>query len=333
MNEPRPVPPLRSALLAVAMVLVFAVAALGPAAAQSWPSRPVRILVPYAAGGNTDGNARVISAILSQAFGQQFVVDNRPGANGAIAAELVARSVPDGYTLFMAALPQIAIFPAMTKTTYDPVNDFAPICEVSVNPFVIVVNTKLMPVSTLAEFVSYIKARPGELVYASAGIGSLSQLSMVLFLKAAGLEMQHANYKGGAPALTDVVAGQVPTYFANLSEALPHADNPTVKLLAVSSKARAAQLPNVPTVSESGYPGFETITWNGLLGPARLPKDIIDKIATQIQKDITDPKLVERFHNYGVDPLGAGPNEFARQIKLDIAQWTEAVRISGAKLE
>src|SRR5258708_10604733 len=147
MNEPRPVPPLRSALLAVAMVLVFAVAALGPAAAQSWPSRPVRILVPYAAGGNTDGNARVISAILSQAFGQQFVVDNRPGANGAIAAELVARSVPDAYTLFMAELPQIPIFHAMTNTTYVPVNDFAPICEVAVNPFAIGVNTNLIPIT------------------------------------------------------------------------------------------------------------------------------------------------------------------------------------------
>ncbi len=321
-----------SSVLAAAALLVTALAA-APAGAQAWPNKPVKILVPYAPGGNTDGNARVIAATLSQAFGQQFLVDNRPGANGAIAAELVARSAPDGYTLFMAALPQIAIFPALTKTSYDPVADFTPINEVSVNPFVIVANTKLMPVKTLAEFVSYIKARPGQLVYASAGIGSLSQLSMVLFLKAAGLEMQHAAYKGGAPALTDVVAGQVPTYFANLSEALPHVDDPAVKLLAVSSKTRAAQLPDVPTVAESGYPGFETITWNGLLGPAQLPKDIVTKISTQIQKDINDPKLIERFHNYGVDPLGAGPEEFARQIKVDIAQWADAVRISGAKLE
>lgn len=331
---------MRKRIISAKFVLLLTVAtALVPllagreAAAQTWPTKPVKILVPYAPGGNTDGNARVIAATLSQAFGQQFLVDNRPGANGAIAAELVARAAPDGYTLFMAALPQIAIFPALTKTSYDPVKDFAPISEVSVNPFVIVVNTKLMPVKTLGEFVSYVKARPGQLVYASAGIGSLSQLSMVLFLKAAGLEMQHAAYKGGAPALTDVVAGQVPVYFANLSEALPHVDNPAVKLLAVSSKERAAQLPDVPTVAASGYPGFETITWNGLLGPAQLPKDIINKIATQIQKDIKDPKLIERFHNYGVDPLGAGPDEFARQIKVDIDQWAEAVRISGAKLE
>ncbi len=305
----------------------------GTATAETWPARPVKILVPYAPGGNTDGNARVIGAALTQAFGQQFLVDNRPGANGAIAAEIVARAAPDGYTLFMAALPQIAIFPALTKTNYDPVNDFTPISEVSVNPFVIVVNEKLMPVKTLADFVTYVKARPGQLVYASAGIGSLSQLSMVLFLKAAGLQMQHAAYKGGAPALTDVVAGQVPTYFANLSEALPHAQSDTVKLLAVSSKKRVAQLPDVPTVDESGYRGFETITWNGLLGPAHLPKEIADKISVQIQKDIKDPKLIERFAAYGVDPVGAGPDQFAKQIKADIAQWAEAVKISGAKLE
>jgi len=321
-------------LRSICALMALAATLFGTAArSETWPARPVKILVPYAPGGNTDGNARVISAALTQAFGQQFLVDNRPGANGAIAAELVARSAPDGYTLFMAALPQIAIFPALTKTSYDPVNDFTPINEVSVNPFVIVVNSKLMPVKSLAEFVSYIKARPGQLVYASAGIGSLSQLSMVLFLKAAGLEMQHAAYKGGAPALTDVVAGQVPTYFANLSEALPHSQSDTVKLLAVSSKKRVAQLPNVPTVAESGYPNFETITWNGLLGPARLPKEIVDKISAQVQKDIKDPKLIERFASYGVDPVGAGPDAFAKQIKADIAQWAEAVKISGAKLE
>jgi tripartite-type tricarboxylate transporter receptor subunit TctC len=320
-------------LSGLVLSLLACVAIADTAGAQSWPTKPVKIIVPYAAGGNTDGNARVIAATLTQAFSQQFLVDDRPGANGAIAAEIVARAAPDGYTLFMAALPQIAIFPAMTKTPYDPVKDFAPISEVSSNPFVIAVSSKLMPAKTLAEFVSYVKARPGQLAYASAGVGSLSQLSMVLFLKAAGLDMQHAAYKGGAPAMTDVVAGQVPVYFANLSEALPHAQNDAVKLLAVSSTKRTSQLPAVPTVAESGFAGFETITWNGLLGPAHLPVDIVDKIANQIKKDITDPKLIERFASYGVDPVGAGPAEFAKQIKTDIAQWAEAVRISGAKLE
>lgn len=196
--------------LLLSMFVALAVAGTGPTAAQTWPTKPVKIIVPYAAGGNTDGNARVIAVTLTQAFGQQFVVEDRPGANGAIAAELVARAAPDGYTLFMAALPQIAIFPAMTKTNYDPVKDFAPISEVSTNPFAIVVSTKLMPVQTLAEFVAYVKARPGQLTFASAGVGSLSHLSMVLFLKAAGLDMSHAAYKGGAPALTDVVGPNPP---------------------------------------------------------------------------------------------------------------------------
>lgn len=321
------------AMLAVLGLIGSGLIGSGPAAAQAWPTKPVKILVPYAPGGNTDGNARVIATTLTQAFGQQFVVDDRPGANGAIAAELVARAAPDGYTLFMAALPQIAIFPAMTKTAYDPVADFAPISEVSTNPFAIVVSAKLMPAKTLAEFVAYVKERPGQLAYSSAGIGSLSHLSMVLFLKAAGLEMSHVAYKGGAPALTDVVAGQVPAYFANLSEALPHAESDAVRILAVSSPQRAPQLPKVPTVADSGYPGFETLTWNGLLAPARTPRPIIDQIAAEIAKAVKDPKLIERFASYGVDPLGSGPDEFARQIKADIAQWTEAVRISGAKLE
>lgn len=321
--------------LSVLLVLCCAavIVAASPAGAQTWPTRPVKIFVPYAAGGNTDGNARLIAVALTKSLGQQFLVENRPGANGAIAAELVARAAPDGYTLFMSALPQIAIFPVMTKVGYDPIKDFAPVSNVSTNPFVIVVNTKLIPANSLADFVNYVKARPGQLTYASAGIGSLSQLSMVLFLKNAGLEMQHAPYKGGAPAITDVIAAQVPVYFANLSEALPHTKTDSVKLLAVSSLQRVPQLPDVPTVAEAGYKGFETLTWNGLLAPAKTPKPIIDKLAGEIQRAVKDPTMRERLNAYGVNPLGNSPEEFAAEIKSDVAKWTEAVRISGAKME
>ncbi len=313
--------------------LAAAVAWTLPADAQSWPVRPVKIIVPYPPGGNTDVNARVIGAALGQALGQQFIIDNRPGANGAIAAELAARAAPDGYTLFMAALPQIAIFPAMTKTSYDPVKDFTPISEVATNPFVIVTSTKLMPAKSLPEFVAYVKANQGKLAYASAGIGSLSQLSMILFLKRAGLEMTHVAYKGGAPAITDVVAGQVPVYFANISEAVPHAKDPAVRLLAVSSAKRTAAEPDLPTVAESGYPGFETVTWNGLLGPAHLPQPIVDKLSAEVARQVKDPEVIKRFAALGVDPLGNTPAEFAKQIKIDIAQWAEAVKASGAKVE
>lgn len=317
----------------VLLCVAAALAAAAPAAAQNWPTRTAKILVPYAAGGNTDGNARLIAAALSQSLGQQFIVENRPGANGAIASELVARATPDGYTLLMSALPQMAIFPAMTKVGYDPIKDFTPISAVSTNPFVIVVNTKLIPANTLADFVNYVKARPGQVTYASAGIGSLSHLSMVLFLKAAGLEMQHAPYKGGAPAVTDVIAGQIPVYFANLSEALPHTKTDSVKLLAVSTLQRVPQLPKVPSVAESGYPGFETLTWNGLLAPAKTPKPIVDKLAAEIQRAVKDPTMRERLDAYGVNPLGNSPQEFADEIKSDVAKWAEAVRISGAKME
>ncbi len=219
-----------------------------PSYSAEWPQRSVVIIVPFAAGGNTDSIARITGQRLGEEFGQQFVVENRGGAGGAIAAEAVARARPDGYTLFMAALPQIAILPAMRKTPYDPVKDFEPISIIATNPFVLVVN-KDFPAKTLAEFVSYVRARPNALSYSSAGVGSLNHLSMALFLKDAGLQMIHVPYKGNAPALADVIAGHIPAMFSNLSDALPQAAAGTIRFLAVSSPQRMPQVPDVPTVS------------------------------------------------------------------------------------
>jgi tripartite-type tricarboxylate transporter receptor subunit TctC len=303
---------------------------VGPIQSQSWPEKPVKIIVPFAAGGNTDGIARTIAQRLGETFGQQFVVENRTGAGGTIAAEVVARSPADGYTLLMAALPIIAIVPAMSKTRYDPMNDFAPISNVATNPFVLAVH-KDVPVKTLAEFVAYVRAQPQKLSYASAGIGSLNHLSMALFLKLADLEMIHVTYKGNAPALSDVVAGHVPAIFTNLSDALPQAAGGTIRLLAISSEQRVPQLSDVPTVSESGYPTFKTLTWNGLMAPAGTPKPIIDRIATEVRRAVKDPKLVERFASYGVDAVGSSSEQFAATIAADITLWAEAVKIAGVK--
>jgi tripartite-type tricarboxylate transporter receptor subunit TctC len=301
-----------------------------PAAAESWPAKPVRIVVPFAPGGNTDGIARLMSQRLGEALGQQFVVEDRPGANGQIAAETVARAPADGYTLFLAALPQIAVFPAMTKVSYDPVRDFAPVSLISTNPFLLMVHPDF-PVRSVAELVARARAA-GELIpYGSGGHASLTHIGMALFLKRAGIEMNHVPYKGGGPAMADFLAGHVPIYFGNLSEALPFATNGRVRMLGISSAARSPQLPEVPTIAEAGYPGFDVITWNGLFAPAGTPAPIVTRLATECAGATKD--LAQRFSDYGVNPRGVGLDQFAAIIAADIPKWAEIVRITGVALQ
>lgn len=316
----------RSVLAAAFLIAGF----ISSASAQDWPQRPVTLIVPFAAGGNTDGIARMTAQVLSDSFGKSFVVENRPGAGGAIAADAVAKAQPDGHTLFIAALPVMAIVPAINKVRFDPLKDFAPISNIATNPFVIVVN-KDLPVKTLAEFVDYVRARNGKLSYGSAGIGSLNHLSMALFLKQAGLDMTYVPYKGNAPALSDVVAGHIPAMFSNLSDALPQAAAGNVKMLAVSSDKRSPVAAQVPTVVKSGYPKFNVLTWNGLMAPAGTPKEIIDKIAQVIAKAVKEPKFAAQLAEYGVDPLGSTPDEYKAMLARDIAIWAEAVEIAGVK--
>lgn len=321
---------LRRALpVSLSLLLIISVV-VAPTPAQAWPQRPVIIIVPFAPGGNTDGIARITAQRLGETFGQQFVVENRAGAAGITAAETVARAEPNGYTLFMAALPVMAIAPAMTKTRFSPTKDFAPISGIGTNPFVLVVN-KDFPAGNLGEFIDHVRVRPNRLSYASAGVGSLNHLSMALFLKDAGLQMIHVAYKGNGPALSDVIAGHVPVMFANLSEVLAHGGGGSIRLLAVSSEKRVPQFAHLPTVRESGYPQFKTLTWNGLLAPAGTPRYIIDKIASELARAVEDPVFVERLSRYGVDPLGNSPEEFASMIASDIVLWGEALSVAGVK--
>ncbi|MBV8744216.1 MAG: tripartite tricarboxylate transporter substrate binding protein [Xanthobacteraceae bacterium] len=313
-----------------AFIALLAPGALNSAHSQTWPQRPVTVVVPFAAGGNTDGIGRSIAQWLSDRLGQQFVVENRAGAGGAIAAEMVAKAPADGYTLFVAALPQIAIVPAISQTRYDPVKDFAPISVVGTNPFVLAVN-KDVPVKSIPEFISYVRQAPQPLSYASAGIGSLNHLSMALLLKLAGIEMIHVPYKGNAPAISDVVAGHVPAIFTNLSDALPQAAAGSIRLIGVSSETRAPQIPDVPTVAEQGFPTFKTRTWNALMAPAKTDPAIIARVATEVAAAAKDPRFAEGLNHLGVDPLGNSPAEFAALIAADIPFWAEAVKIAGAK--
>ena len=300
------------------------------AEASGWPERPVKLIVPFAPGGNTDGIARLIGQYVGVKLGQSFIVENRLGAGGIVAADFVARSTHDGYTLMMAALPQIAILPVLQKTNYDPIKDFAPISNVASNPFCLVVNPQFGP-KTIQEFVEYVKARPGKVSYASGGTGSVSHLTMVLFLQKAGLEMIHVPYKGGAPAISDVLANQVPVYFGNLSEALPHAGQ-GLRPIAVSGSKRAAKLPTVPTIAESGYPGFRSETWNGIIAPAGTPDTVIQIMAREVQNAVKDKTILERFDTYGVDAIGSDPAEFARTIAEDVKQWRSVIEAADIKL-
>jgi tripartite-type tricarboxylate transporter receptor subunit TctC len=323
---------LAAGLLGICSVGLAILAPASDAQAQDWPQKPVRILVPYAAGGNSDSMARLTGQRLSEAFGQQFVVENRVGANGSIAGEAVARATPDGYTLLWGVQPALTIAPALAKVPYDVQKDFAPISVVGTNPFVLVVN-KDVPAKSVAEFVAWVKAQQGKLSYAEGSAGSLTHLSMALFLKRAGLEMTNVSYRGNAPALTDVIAGHLPTMFSNLSDALPHAQGGAIRILAVSSEARVPQIPDIPTVAELGYLGYKAVTWNGLLAPAATPKPILDKIAGELVKASKDPVFIDKLAKIGADPSGITPGQFAELIATDLNLWTEAVAIAGVKLQ
>ena len=301
-----------------------------PALSKQWPQKPVRVIVPFPPGGLTDGIARLMGQRLSESLGQLFVMENMGGAAGAIAAGTVARAPADGYTLFVGSLTQLAVVPALEDVSYDPVKDFAPVSNIASAPFIFMVNSSV-PAKTLKEFVDYVRAQPGRITYASAGIGSIAHLSMALFLKRAGIDMIHVPYKGGAPAITDLVGGHVAAYFGTRTDAVQQLDAAAIRLLAVSDEKRSIQFPDVPTVAESGYPGFRTITWNGLMAPAGTPKAIIDKLAGEVRRAVKDHAFVQSLANIGVDPIGDSPTEFAATIAADLPLWAEAVHIAGVK--
>jgi tripartite-type tricarboxylate transporter receptor subunit TctC len=305
-----------------------ALALLRPASAHTWPQRPVRIVVPFPAGGNSDGITRIVAQHLGAAFGQPFVVENRAGAGGAIGAEAVARSAPDGHTLLMATLGQTAIVPAVTKAAFDPLKDFVPISKVGTNPYVLVVH-RSVPVETLAEFLGYVRARPNAVTFAAAGTSDIIYLATMLLLRRAELAMVPVMYRGGAPALADVIAGHVQSYFANLSDVLRHVGSGAIRPLAVSTDKRLPQFPDVPTFMEAGFADFKISTWNGLMAPAGTPKEIVDRLAGEVARAVRNAEVVARLATFGVDPIGNTPAEFAATLPADLAFWADAARIAG----
>ena len=312
-----------------ALALLLALAALG-VQAQSWPQKPVKVIVPFSAGGNTDSQARIVSERLNALLGQPFVVENKVGAGGAIAADFVAKSAPDGYTLFFAASPQFTL-PLVQKVNFDPFKDFAPISIVGTNPFVLGTHVSV-PATTVKQFVDYVKAHPGQLNFASAGAGTVTHLTAALFLARAGLEMTHVAYKGGAPAVADLVGGQVQMYFGNASELIQHSQSGKIRLLAVSSAKRTPQLPDVPAIAET-YPGFSTSTWNGYLAPVGTPPPVIERLAQAVAAAVREPATAERLRKIGVEPLGNTPTEFAELLQREAPVWRDAVKAAGIRAD
>ena len=315
-------------------VLAFTLCALGAAvqAQPAWPQKPIRIVVPFAPGGNTDSIARVIAERFTQSLGQPVVVDNKVGAGGAIAAEFVAKAPADGYTLMMAAMPVMAVLPVISKTNFDPLKDFVPISNVGSNPFVMGVH-KSVPANTVSEFVAFMRKNPGKYNYASGGSGSVSHLSAALFVKRAELNMTHISYKGGAPAVTDLLGGNVQMYFGNFSELYPHVSGGNIRIIGVSSDKRAAQLPQVATIAESGFPGFKTVTWNGLMAPAGTPAAVVARLADAVKEALASEGTHTKFQQMGVDAIGSTPKEFADTLRADIAIWSEAAKAANLKME
>jgi tripartite-type tricarboxylate transporter receptor subunit TctC len=310
----------------------FAAALLGANAAQAaWPERPVQVLVPFAAGGITDVVARVTAERLQAAFKQPFVVENDPGAAGILAAQRLARANPDGYTLMSCPVFQITIAPFTHKVDFDPMKDFTPISIVATSPFVIVVRAGL-PANTLAELIAYVKSKPGQLNFGSAGPGSFSHITAAIFLKSAGLDMVHVPYKGISPAFTDLLAGQIDMMAATPVETKGYLNSGKVKVLAITGAARSPQLPGVPTVAETvPIPPIETT--HGILAPAKTPPEIADALAREIAAAEKSAEFRERLQRIGVEPAIKTPAEFADIIAADTARWHDVVRDLGLQVK
>jgi tripartite-type tricarboxylate transporter receptor subunit TctC len=298
----------------------------------AYPDHPIRIVVPVAAGGGNDIVARMLARQLSDKWGQSVVVDNRPGASTAIGSEIVAKANPDGYTIMLCSISFAINAAARDKLPFDPVRDFAPITQVARVPQVVVVNPSL-PAASLKEFIALARAKPGQINYASAGNGSSTHLAMELLMEMTGISLNHVPYKGTAPGLTDVIAAHVQATFNAIPPVLPHVRSGRVRALGVANPRRFPTLPDVPTFDEAGLPGYTFSSWFGILAPARTPREILGKLNAELVRIIRDPEINKSFIDLGIDPLGTSPEDFGKNLRADIARWSDMVRKRGIRAE
>ena len=310
-------------------LLVFSFAT-GLAQAQNYPSKPVRLIVPFAAGGSTDVIARILAPKLSEVWGQQVIVDNRPGGNTVIGTDIVAKSPPDGHVLLVTPAPFTVVPSVLTKLPYDPAKDFEPITLINTTPMGFVVHPGV-PAKNLKELIALAKARPGQMNFGSSGSGGVPHLSGELLNTMAGLKIIHVPYKGNAPALADLVGGHVDMAFNGLTSVMAFIKSGRLRVLGVTSLARTAALPDVPTFDEQGLKGFQAVAWNGLSGPARMPKEAVAKVADNVARIIKSPELAEQLKRDGSDPVGSTTAEFTAHLRDEVVKWKKVLDRAGIK--
>jgi len=311
-----------------AVLAAWAVAHFVTASAQSYPVKTVRIVVPYAAGGNTDFTARAIAERLTPVFKQQVIVENRPGGATNIGTEIVAKAPPDGHTLLMAGASNAINMSLFRKLPYDTVRDFEPVTLCVQGANVLSIHPSL-PAKTLRELIALAKAQPGKLNFASSGLGSSNHMAGELLKVMAGINIVHVPYKGNAPALTDTVGGHVEMIFSGVPALVPHIESGRLRAIAIGSLKRFAAIPKVPTFDESGLKGYEATTWFGLMAPARTPKDIITRLNVEVDRILSSADLKERFLNEGIDPIGGPPEAFARFIRAEIDKYAKVIKAAN----
>jgi len=296
------------------------------ALAQSYPAKPIRLIVPFAAGGGNDNVARLVGKHLSDSLGQQLVIDNRPGAGGVLGAELAAKAVPDGYTLFLGGVGSHAVNPNLNVSLpYDPIRDFAPVALLAQAPLVLVVHPSV-PADSITAFVALARSRPGQLNYASNGNGSSSHLAAVMFDSMTGVDMVHVPYKGLSPALTDLLSGRVQLMFSSVVAILPHIKAGKLRGLAVTGSRRLASMPNLPTIAESGLPGYEASSWYGVLAPAGTPREIVARLNAELVKALEQPEVRTSLLAEGAEPIGGSPEQFAAHIRSEMERLGKMIR-------
>jgi tripartite-type tricarboxylate transporter receptor subunit TctC len=317
---------LRNLLSAVALTAIC-----GAAAAQTYPAKAVRIVVGYPPGGPTDLLARIVAQKLTESWGQQVLVDNRPGASGMIGAELTVRAAPDGYTLLMVPVTYAVTPSLFPKMTYDAAKDLAPVAQVAAAPFMLVVHPTL-PVKTVKDLIALARSRPGQINYASASTGGMPHLAGELFNTMTGVKMVHIPYKGAAPATTDLLSGQVSLMFNNMLSAMPHVKSGRLRAVAVTSSKRSAAVPQLPTIAET-VPGYEASGWYGTFAPAATPRELVAKINGDMNRVMRLPDVAQRLSGDGVEAVGTTPEQFGSYLRQEIAKWGKIVKASGAKAD
>ena len=324
---------MKAAQLLALAALALAVAPTLPAAAQSYPQRPVRLLVPYPPGGTADLMARVMSQRLGDTWRSTIVIDNRGGAGGNIATEVVARAESDGYTLLLCNAPVLAINPTLYKNVpFDPVKDFAPIIGIAEVPLFLLVHPSV-PVKTFDDFLPYVRSRKGDINYASGSVGSTTHLSMELFKTLAKVQLNHIPYKGSGPALAAIAGGEVPIMFELMPSAMPFVKSERLRALAVTSAKRSPLMPSLPTIAEKGLPGYEVASWFGMCAPRKTPAAVVRKISDDATAIIRSSEMQERLASLGAQPMDMPAEKFEPFVKSEIGKWSKVVRDSGARVE